>query len=76
MSNSGSQGEACRVSVPWQQSQNAVYAATLGCFAQVLLRKTGCCATPRLAGKTTHSVPIVAAETLTPNIRDEVCMVI
>jgi hypothetical protein len=24
-------------------------------FAQVLLRKTGCFATPRLAGKTTHS---------------------
>ena len=30
-------------------------------FAQVLLRKTGCSATPRLAGKTTHSMPIVAA---------------
>jgi hypothetical protein len=35
-------------------------------LAQVLLRKTGCSATPRLAGKTTHSLPIVAATVPTP----------
>ena len=39
-------------------------ASHIFCYA-----KSGCCATPRLAGKTTHPAPIIAAGTLAPFIR-------